>query len=255
MSQATFSWKNLRILILLLILFIVAVNAWRDKQQNWQAPVFVALYPLNADGSVETQQYIQQLSTQDYQEIADYLQQQAQSYQKNIHIYFKLGQQVEQLAPKVPESSSVFDAIVWSLKFRYYAWQQKQDLGIQPQLSLFLNYYDPQRYKMLKHSTALQNGRIGVVNVFASDKQNAQNNIVIAHEMLHAFGASDKYDLSTGQPIYPQGYGNPLQQPRYPQMTAELMGGQRVLTATSYKMPNSLGQVVIGEATALEIGW
>lgn len=255
MSQATFSWKNLRILILLLILFIVAVNAWRDKQQNWQAPIFVALYPLNADGSVTTQQYIQQLSAQDYQEIADYLQQQARRYQKNIHVYFKLGQQVEQLAPKMPESSSVFDAIVWSLKFRYYAWQQKQDLGIQPQLSLFLNYYDPQQYKMLKHSTALQNGRIGVVNVFASDKQNAQNNIVIAHEMLHAFGASDKYDLSTGQPIYPQGYGNPLQQPRYPQMTAELMGGQRVLTATSYKMPDSFAQVVIGEATALEIGW
>lgn len=58
-------WKKIRILILLLILFVVAVNAYRDQNQDWSKPIFVLLHPINADGSAATQQYIQQLSAQD----------------------------------------------------------------------------------------------------------------------------------------------------------------------------------------------
>lgn len=96
---------------------------------------------------------------------------------------------------------------------------------------------------------------MGIVNLFASDKQNAQNQIVIAHEMLHAFGATDKYDLSTGQPIYPQGYGDPQQSPRYPQKTAELMAGHIALSEQKSKMAESFRQVVINTDTAKEVGW
>ncbi len=33
-----------------------------------------------------------------------------------------------------------------------------------PRLTLYLNYYDPRQTRELKHSTALENGRIGSVN-------------------------------------------------------------------------------------------
>ena len=46
----------------------------------------------------------------------------------------------------------------------------------------------------LAHSLGLQKGLIGVVNAFASSSQAAENNVVIAHELLHTVGATDKYD-------------------------------------------------------------
>ena len=46
----------------------------------------------------------------------------------------------------------------------------------------------------MAHSTGLQKGMLGVVNAFASADQEGSNAVVIAHELLHTFGATDKYD-------------------------------------------------------------
>ena len=122
-------------------------------------------------------------------------------------------------------------------------------------MTLFLNYYDPSQTKELKHSTALENGRIGSVNLFASKKQSAQNKIIIVHELLHAFGATDKYELATGQPIYPIGYAFPDQKPLFPQAKAELMAGHIPVSETKSKMPENLEQTIINPQTATEMGW
>lgn len=98
-------------------------------------------------------------------------------------------------------------------------------------------------------------GRIGSVNLFASSRQSDQNKIVLVHELLHTFGASDKYDLATGQPIYPVGYANPNQQPLFPQTKAELMAGHIPVSQSTSKMPESLNQTLINEITAIELGW
>ena len=55
----------------------------------------------------------------------------------------------------------------------------------------------------------MEKGRIGSVNLFATKTQASQNQVVIVHELLHGFGAQDKYDLKTGQPLYPLGYAHP----------------------------------------------
>lgn len=47
-------WKKIRVLCLLIILFIVAVNAYRDQNQDWSKPIIVMLHPINADGQVAT---------------------------------------------------------------------------------------------------------------------------------------------------------------------------------------------------------
>ncbi|MDM1337015.1 hypothetical protein HXZ93_13535 [Acinetobacter pseudolwoffii] len=249
-------WKKIRILILLSILLIVAVNAYRDQNQNWSKPVMVLLHPINADGLPTTEQYIQQLSVQDLETARDFLQKSAQQYRNQpTYFYFNLGRELKVLPPKVPEQASIFDTVVWSLKFRFYAWKQQQSSDPSASLTLFLNYYDPAQTRQLKHSTALQKGRIGSVNLFASQKQSEQNKIVLVHELLHAFGASDKYDLATGQPIYPIGYAFPDQQPVFPQAKAELMAGHIPLSETTSKMPGSLDQTLINEITAIELGW
>ncbi|OTG67410.1 hypothetical protein [Acinetobacter silvestris] len=249
-------WKNIRVACLLIILVIVAVNAWRDMNQDWNKPITVLLHPINADARPATAHYIQQLSIDDLEEMQRYLQTQSKEFRgQPTQFYFQLGRELKKIPPKVPESNSILSNIWWSLKFRYYAWQQHERGDGSPSVTLYLNYYDPQYIKQLKHSVALERGRIGSVNLFASTKQSGSNKVVLVHELLHAFGAKDKYDLQTGQPIYPLGYADPEQNPLYPQHRAEIMGGYIPLNAKQSQTPDSLSDTMISRATAQEIDW
>lgn len=249
-------WKKLRIAILLGILLIVGMNAWRDMNQDWTKPIVVLLHPINADGQVSTSHYIQQISVDDLQVMTHYLAQQSQLFRgQAVSFHFQLGRELNTLPPKFPESSNILNTILWSLKFRFYAWNQHQGADGTPSVTLYLNYYDPNLQKVLKHSTALERGRIGSVNLFASPKQSASNQVVLVHELLHTFGAQDKYDLSTGQPLYPTGYANPEQQPLYPQQRAEIMGGYIPLSQSKSKTSEHLEDTMISRLTAQEMGW
>lgn len=249
-------WKNIRVIILLAILLVVAVNAWRDMNQDWTKPIIVLLHPINADGQTATDKYIQQLSIDNLDEPKQYLEEQSKNFRgQPIQFYFQLGRRLEQLPPKVPENGGALDNILWSLKFRYYAWKQHKNGDGAPALMLYLNYYDPKLTNQVKHSTALERGRIGIVNLFASKKQSEQNKVVLVHELLHTFGAKDKYDLMTGQPIFPLGYAHPEKKPLYPQQYAEIMGGYVPISATKSKVPDNLQDTMLSDLTAQEIGW
>ena len=67
-------WKNIRVACLLLVLLIVAINAYRDQNQDWNQPINILLHPINADGSVAAQRYIQQLQQDDFAEVKHYLE-------------------------------------------------------------------------------------------------------------------------------------------------------------------------------------
>jgi len=82
-----------------------------------------------------------------------------------------------------------------------------------------------------------------------------QNLVILAHELLHTLNATDKYDLSTTLPVYPEGFAEPDKTPLYPQSFAELMGGRVPMSEVRADIPKSLKQTVVGEKTAQEIGW
>ena len=249
-------WKKIRVSLLLCILLIVAVDTWRDMNQDWTKPIIVLLHPINADGQVATSQYIQQISTDDLSEMVNYLQTQSKEFRDQpIAFHFQLGRELTTLPPKVPEKKSVLNNILWSLKFRFYAWKQHEGRDGSPSVTLYLNYFDPKLTNSLKHSTALEPGRIGSVNLFSSRKQSSSNKVVLVHELLHTFGAKDKYDFTTGQPLYPTGYANPEQQPRYPQQRAEIMGGYIALSESKSKTPEDLEDTMISRLTVQEMGW
>lgn len=249
-------WKKIRVTILLVILLVVGMNAWRDMNQDWTKPIVVLLHPINADGQPATEKYIQQISIDDLEEIQNYLQVQSKQFRDQaIPFHFELGREINVLPPKFPTKNGMLDSILWSLKFRYYAWKQYQGMDGAPSVTLYLNYYDPKLHKQLKHSTALERGRIGSVNLFASSKYSGSNKVVLVHELLHTFGATDKYDLVTGQPIFPLGYANPEQQPRYPQERAEIMGGYVPFSETKSRTPEDLEETMMSRLTAQEIGW
>lgn len=249
-------WKNIRVAILLVVLLVVAVNAYRDQNQDWNQPIHILLHPINADGLATTQQYIQQLQQDDFAEVKQYLEKNSQQYrEQSSYFMIQIGRELQQTPPKMSEQPSILNNILWSLKFRFYAWKQHQSGDGSPSLTLYLNYYDPKQSRELKHSTALERGRIGSVNLFASPKQAAQNKVVLVHELLHGFGATDKYNLNNGEPIFPIGYAQADQQPLYPQTEAEIMGGRIPLSEHKSKMPNDLNETVISILTAREVGW
>lgn len=256
-------WKKIRVAILLLVLVAVALDTWRAQAQlDWQLPFNVALYPINADGSTRVAAYLNTLTPQDFQPVRDYFNAEAKRHQLALSypIAVQLGKQIHMIPPTPPSDGKLLSVIGWSLKMRYFAWrnndwQSSADLPIKPQIRMYLLYYDPTTQPRLAHSTALEKGRIGRVNLFGSAKQHEQNLMVLAHELLHTVGATDKYDLSNSLPIYPIGYADPSQQPLYPQRRAELMGGRVPVNPHEAKIPLSLDQTMISDLTAREIGW
>jgi hypothetical protein len=105
------------------------------------------------------------------------------------------------------------------------------------------------------HSLGTTKGLIGVVYAFATPDMDGENDVVIAHELLHTLGATDKYRAADDAPRYPDGFGDPQQIPLFPQRNAELMAGRRMLSADRWQQAESLDEVVIGAATAAEIRW
>jgi hypothetical protein len=144
----------------------------------------------------------------------------------------------------------------WSLKLRFWAWRKGQD-GARPppDIRMFVLYHDPATTPAVPHSLGLQKGLLGVVYAFADRDMTGSNNIVIAHELLHTVGASDKYDPSDTRPLFPSGYADPQQDPLYPQQRAEVMAGRRMVSEQEWDMPYGLRDVVVGPETAAEIRW
>jgi hypothetical protein len=253
-------FRRIRIAILLLILVIVALNTWTDGlySTEWKAPMTVALYPINADGSPVVEQFISQLGQQDFAELETFFQVESEEYGIKLDrpVRFTVAPILRSAPPALPRERSGLRVMLWSLQLRWWAWRTPpKPPGPTPRIRLFLSYYDPARTQVLDHSTGLKKGLIGIVQLFADQRMTGSNHTVIAHELLHTLGATDKYDLASTQPLFPEGFAEPKLEPLYPQSYAELMGGRIPLSASKAQIPDSLQQVLIGSVTAAEIGW
>lgn len=252
-------FKAFRIFILLLILAGVAFSAWRDKTRSveWKNTLPVNIYLINGDGSPAVAGYIGSLTLEDFKPIETFMRDEATRYGRtsSASIEIKLRGRIETLPPEPPRNGSTLEAIAWSLRMRWWAYRSANTVGPSPQVKMFLVYFDPAQTKRLGHSTGLQKGLIGRVNVFASRDMAKQNNVVIAHEFLHTLGATDHYDPATNQPLFPDGYANPDLKPLLPQHFAEIMAGRTPLSQTEAVTPESLDDVLIGSKTAKEINW
>jgi hypothetical protein len=120
---------------------------------------------------------------------------------------------------------------------------------------LFVLYHDPATLQTVPDSHGMQKGLLGVVHTFALRSMAGTNSIVIAHELLHTLGATDKYAPDSGLPSFPAGFAEPDRKPLYPQEKAEIMAGRRPISAQDAQMPAALNAVVVGPVTAAEIRW
>jgi hypothetical protein len=247
--------RGWRILILLCVLALVAGESFFERWwvRGWTQPLAVAIYPIAMDEA--STDFVAQLQSEAFQEIGVFLTGSAPHWRRTAipapQIVLKAPIRVP---PPLDQPHSTLEAIHWSLRLRWYAFRHTPFWASLGTVRLFVLYHPLQYNQALPHSHGLQKGLLGVVHVFASDAQRAQNNFVIAHELLHTLGATDKYDTN-GQPLFPIGIAEPNSQPPYPQVKAEIMGGRIAIHPNRSEMPKGLDEAVIGYATAAEIGW
>lgn len=253
------SWRTLRIAVLLGVLLLVSVTTCEDRWRTtaWRQPLYVALYPIAADASPATRSYVAHLEPDSFRAIDRFFAREARRYGLGLEnpVKTRLRPALAELPPARPAGASVAATALWSLRLRYWAWRVSRQAAGPEDVRMFILYHDPALHQVMPHSLGIQQGLLGVVYAFATPLMDGGNDMVIAHELLHTVGATDKYDPASDAPRFPEGFGDPRQVPLYPQRAAELMAGRRMLGAGSWVQPASLDEVVIGSATALEIRW
>jgi hypothetical protein len=249
----------LRIAILLLVLLLVALTTWQESylSTRWRHPLFVSIYPIAADESAVTRAYLGSLDGERFKPIDRFFARQAEAFHLQLAepVRTRLRAELPAMPPPRPTDGGFLATALWSLHLRYWAWRVSGHVREPEDIRIFVLYHDPALSPTVPHSLGLTKGLIGVVYAFAATDMDGTNCMVIAHELLHTVGATDKYNAADDAPRFPEGYGDPAQQPLYPQKTAELMAGRRALAPDQSQQADSLDEVVIGPATALEIRW
>jgi len=252
-------FKLIRVVALLSILFVVLVGTWMDERRlaSWQRPVWVTIYPIVANGDADTWNYASHLDETSFEEINRFFQRDLQLYGISLTpaFNFQIAPLTEELPPAIPDRHSPVAIAIWSLKMRWWSWiMGRKDGLISPDIQMFVLYHAVGGESEMKISVGMRKGMYGLVKGYASSSRSSYNQMVIAHELLHVLGATDKYVFSTGDPEYPSGYAAPDQRPLFPQTQAEIMGGKIPISAYQTALPDSLEECRIGHKTAEEIG-
>ncbi len=252
-------WRSLRIALLLGVLLLVSVTTCEDKLRttSWHEPLYVAIYPIAADSSPVTRDYVAHLDAERFQPIDRFFALEAARYHLGLDqpVKTRLRPELAERPPARAPDASLPATALWSLRLRFWAWRVSGHVKEPEDVRMFVLYHDPALSPVVPHSLGIAKGLIGVVYAFADPRMNGGNDVVIAHELLHTVGATDKYDPVNDAPRFPDGYGDPHQTPLYPQRFAELMAGRRMVSRTSWEQPAGLDEVVVGPATAVEIRW
>jgi hypothetical protein len=245
--------------VLLLVLLFTAVTTWQEgyRSTRWREPLYVAIYPIAADDSAVTGTYLAGLDAERFAPIDRFFTREAERYglATDQPVKTRLRPQLNERPPMRAPDAGFLGTVVWSLRLRYWAWRVSGHANEPDDIRMFVLYHDPALTPTVPHSLGLSKGLIGVVFAFAAPQMNGANDVIIAHELLHTVGATDKYDPANDAPRFPDGYGDPTRSPLYPQPTAELMAGRRMLGPDRWEQPASLDDTVIGLATAIEIRW
>jgi hypothetical protein len=253
-------WKVIRITLLFAALAAVALNAWLDQRRahSWRDPLYVGLIPLAGDASPVTAEYVAGLVGEEFADIDRFFDDESRRLGLALAtpVHTVMYRRAAPLPPAPPLAAGALGTVYWSLRLRFYAWRHgKSPDGATPPVRVFLVYHDPALTPEVPHSAGLEKGLIGVAHLFAARRMQGSNAVVITHELLHTLGATDKYDPRTDRPLFPDGYGDPEQWPRFPQRFAEIMAGRRALAPLEAQMPATLQECRIGPATATEIHW
>ena len=253
-------FKLIRVVFLLSILFVILLSTWMTEKRMaaWERPILVTVFPIAADDDPGTLAFVEEIDTESFDAVNRFMARESSPYGFTVRpaFRFQVATPGQQLPPPVPARFEPARVAWWSLKMRWWAWMRdiESDL-ITPDIQMFVLFHRLGGESETGISVGMRKGRYGIVKAYAKERLNYSNLVVFTHELLHVLGATDKYVLSNGEPIFPHGYAQPDKRPLFPQQTAEIMGGRIPINSFSSVMPESLDQCKIGKQTAEEIGF
>jgi hypothetical protein len=260
MAQRTFL-GTLRLAVLLAVLAFVAIGAWleRARSRDWDATLRVTVYPFAATGDDAVRSYVAGLQPADFAAVESFFQDEAASFEVALEqpVRFRVSHAATRPPPALPPQPGPLDIALWSLRLRYFAARVERNDPLPPPDIQVFALYSPLRANAaaLPDSVGLNKGLIAVAHLYADREARGSNQIVVAHEVLHTLGATDKYDRRTGRPLVPDGLGEPGLEPLFPQEFGEIMAGRIATGPDKAVMADGLEQMLVGEQTAREIGW
>ena len=253
-------FKLMRVVLLLSILLVILINTWMTERRMaaWERPILVTIYPIAADDEPATLKYVNDIDASDFADVNRFMSRESGPYGFSVTpaFRFQIARPSLELPPAVPAQFEAAGIAWWSLKMRWWAWMRDLDDDlVTPDIQMFILYHNLNGEKEVGISVGMRKGRYGIVKAYTLETMKTENLIVFTHEMLHVLGATDKYILSSGEPIFPNGYAEPNKRPLVPQKQAEIMGVRIPVNSFSSVMPDSLDQCEIGRQTAEEIGF
>ncbi len=260
MAERTF-FGTLRIAVLLAILAFVAVGAWLDRTRarSWEHTLRITVYPLPIGRDAESRRYVEALTAADFNDVETFMRREAVRHGVPVDppVRVRVSHAASRLPPVLPSRPGMFTIAIWSLRVRWYAARVEwNDPLPTPDIQVFATFAPlSQDGVALPDSVGLSKGLVAIANLYASKQAAGSNRVVLAHELLHTLGATDKYVPTTGQPIVPYGLGQPEQWPQYPQQYGEIMAGRIATGPATAMLPSGLREMRVGSLTAREIGW
>jgi hypothetical protein len=159
--------------------------------------------------------------------------------------------------PDPPEEDGWVARTYYYLQLRRYLTRLHEQGGVylRPDAIRLYVVLEPVRRRMrFVEGFGASGGDLGVVRAAVDSGTVDQALMAMGHELLHCLGATDKYD-GEGHAVEPEGLAEPQRVPPYPQAYAEIMVGEVPLQPGRGRLVESLAEMRIGPATALEIGW
>lgn len=241
-----------------LLIFAALDRARRSARRDWQRPLSVALILLQ-EGELQPaaldrlQQRVETLEAVLEAEFARY----GGGFRPIVFRQF--GPVPEASTVPVPAAQASFWHDLWlSLELGAFARENDRAAG------LTRDHFDGKIYvrlsaprsqrRSLVEGLGEEGGRIAVTSLELREDSADFGLFVVAHELFHLLGASDRYGPD-GLAELPEGLGDPGLVPLFPQLRAEVMARGRVIEPGVEEPPGQLGELAVGSRTALEIGW
>lgn len=255
-----------RVSLLLFVLFVVVLYAIRDirgrrARNDWTATVDVAIVLVQIDGNAPVDESAVRALAERVPALEDRLRAEAERHRPGMPKPFHMrlfGPVAARTPPPKAQGDGVADLVRKTLDSRRWFGDVDPRAGLDPDhwdTRIYVSARRPQsETRSFVEGESEQGGRTGVVDVELDDSMVDSTLFVVAHELLHTLGATDKYDAN-GRTLVPDGLAEPDRTPLYPQRRAEVMARNRPVTPEAEVIPESLDELAIGGATAREIGW
>jgi hypothetical protein len=116
-------FKLLRILFLLIVLLVVALSTWLDRYRStrWHEPLYVSIYPIAADDSPVTGNFVAALDAERFKPIDEFFKREAQRYRLEAAepVRTRLRDPLHVRPPQRAPDAGWFATALWSLRLRY----------------------------------------------------------------------------------------------------------------------------------------